>query len=457
MKQKPLSFPVKLAYSAPAFPMSMLHVPALSMLPALYAKYGAVDLATIGTILILTRLLDAFTDPIIGLLSDQTKSRLGSRKPWIIIGVIMSCIGVYFWFRPGPDTGWLYFMTWSIVVYMGWTLVEIPHSAWLSEISHDYSERSSLSSYRTVATYMGYGLFLSLPLWPIFPTTELTPQVTALASWFVIVLLPILAVIAIIFVPAGQLIETTKPAIMDSLRATISNIPLALYVGSALAVNLASGMVGGLYFFYLDNYLNILDKIGHIGLIVSVVSIISAAVSAPLIARFGKHRAIAASAASNILILTGLAFLQPGDWAFPGMLALFSLSALFSSVSMVASYALLADIIDYETLKSGKNRAGNFYALQALISKSGVAIGGGLGFLIISAFGFDPKLENDQLAMTGFFVSFIGVPALLYGSAVVLAWVQPIDRRRHSIIERRLSLLADRSQVVKSHSMHSNP
>lgn len=445
MSKKTLGFPLKLAYSAPVFPISMLHVPALSMLPALYAKHGNVDLAVIGTILVLTRLLDAFTDPIIGFLSDGTKSRLGARKPWIIFGVVMSCVGVYFWFRPGESTDWVYFLTWSVVVYIGWTLVEIPHTAWLAELTHDYDERSSLSSLRSVATYLGYGLFLSLPMWPIFPSSEMTPEVTALASWFIIILLPILATIAVVTVPEGEVIRQSKPQVLETIRATFSNIPLALYVGTALSTNLASGMVAGLYFFYLDNYLGILDKIGHIGLIVAVCSVIASSVSAPLISRLGKHRAMAAAAAINVLVLSGMALLRPGEFAFPGLVLLFSLSAVLNAFSMIAAYSLLADIIDFEKLRSGRNRAGNFYAFQALIMKSGVAIGGGLGLLIVSMFGFDPKGDNDQWAMAGFFVSFIGVPILLYITAAIFAWIAPIDRRRHAIIERRLGLLASRS------------
>lgn len=446
MSQKTLSTRVKVAYAAPTFPVQMLHVPALSMLPALYAKYGAVDLGVIGLILVLTRLTDAFTDPMIGILSDRTETRIGSRKPWIIAGTLVSCIGAYFWFRPGPETGWLYFMVWSLVVYIGWTLIEIPHTAWLSELTRDYSERSSLSSFRMAAWYSGYALFLSMPLWPVFASSEMTPEVTALASWFIIILLPVFVAIAVIQVPEGDLQLQERPEFLETLKASIRNKPLLLFILATLGVNLASGMVGGLYFFYLDNYLNILDKIGHIGLTVAVFSIATSLLSAPLISHFGKHRTMAASALFNILVLSGMALLTPGELAFPGMLVLFSLSAVFNSVSQVSAYALLADIVDYETLKSGRNRAGNFYAFQALIMKGGVAIGGGLGFLIIAAFGFDPNAENGKLAMIGFFVSFIGVPICLYLAATILAWLIPIDRRRHAIIQKRLSTLASRPE-----------
>ncbi len=113
-----LSPGVKLAYSALLIPTSMLHAPALSIIPALYAKYSAVS----------------FTG-------------MGLRKPWIIAGMFLCCLG---------------------------------------ELSRDYAERSSLAAYRTFSYFLGIGLFLSLPLWPMFAGLEMTLEVTALASWLIV-------------------------------------------------------------------------------------------------------------------------------------------------------------------------------------------------------------------------------------------------------------------------------
>jgi len=181
-----LSPGVKLAYSALLIPTSMLHAPALSIIPALYAKYSAGSFTAIGLILILTRSLDAITDPLVGYFSDRIETGMGLRKPWIIAGMFLCCLGAWFWLRPGAGTAWPYFLGWSVCVYAGWTLIEIPHSAWLGELSRDYAERSSLAAYRTFSYFLGIGLFLSLPLWPMFAGSEMTPEVTALASWLIV-------------------------------------------------------------------------------------------------------------------------------------------------------------------------------------------------------------------------------------------------------------------------------
>jgi len=419
-------------------PAFMLHTPALSMLPALYAKYGSIDMIVIGVILVATRALDAITDPLIGILSDRTKTRFGARKPWMIAGMLLCCLGVWFWFRPGPDTGWTYFLLWSTVVYIGWTLFEIPHAAWLSELTHEYSERARLASFRSAASFAGWALFIALPLLPVFPTTEMTPEVTALAAWIVIAIFPVLTLLAIVNVPAGRPESTELPELRETLRAAAGNHPFLMYASVVLATGMAAGMVAGLYFFYLDSYLHILHRIAHIGLVSAVISIVASGLWGPVIARIGKHRAMAFGAAVNVLVLVGMGMVQPGEWAFPLVLLLFSISAVLYAGSMVAQYSIVADISDFDTLKTGRNHAATYYALSAFLVKLGLALGAGLGFVIAGLFGFEPGAENNALAMTGFFLSFIVIPVLLNALAAVLAWRFPLDKRRFEIIRQRL-------------------
>ena len=437
----------KIAYALPMVPAFMLHTPALSMLPALYAKHASIDLVVIGIILVATRALDAITDPLIGILSDRTKTKIGSRKPWMIAGMLLCCLGAWFWFRPGPETGWVYFLLWSVVVYVGWTLFEIPHAAWLSELTHDYAERARLASFRSAASFCGWALFLSLPFLPIFPTTEMTPEVTAMASWVVLVIFPAFLLVAIFRVPAGVPELCEQPALRETLSAALCNRPFWIYAAAVLTSGVAAGMVGGLYFFYLDAYLGILDKIAHIGLVSAVISILAARLWSPVIVRIGKHRVMFLGSAINVLVLAGMGLTPPGEWAFPVVLGLFSMSSVVYAGSMVAQYSIVADISDFDTLKSRKNHAGSYYALSAFLVKLGIALGGGLGFVIVGLFGFEPAAENDTLAMTGFFLSFIIIPMGLYAIAAGFAWAFPLNRHRHNIIRKRLDERAAREQA----------
>jgi len=433
------------AYSAPMVPIWMLHTPALSILPGIYATVSGIDLATIGVILMLSRFLDGFTDPLIGLLSDRTKSPIGRRKPWLIAGGLLCVVGVWFWFRPSPDTGALYFFLASVTVYVGWTMVEIPHGAWLSELSSDYGERAHLSGYRTMAIYLGFVVFWLGPFLPMFTTTEITPEVTAFLSYVVIVLIVVTMAWAVLKVPVGNVSDSEMPSLRAAMTAMITNKPLRLYATIMLASWLASGMVAGLYFFFISSYLEIPEKFGHIGLAVAAIGFASASFWGWAGARLGKHRVLAICNLSVVVTLVAMGLIRPGPSAFMAMLIIFSLSALFSAGSTVAYYALMADVVDYDTLITGKNNAGNYYALITLFQKIGLGAGAGAALVIASLFGFDAQGENTGTALVGFFVAFLAIPIGLNLLATVLAVFFPINRRRHQIIRKRLDSRARRA------------
>lgn len=419
-------------------PIWMLHTPALSILPGLYATVSKIDLATIGGILVASRILDAVTDPLIGMLSDRTRSAIGKRKPWLIAGSMLCALGCWFWFRPAPDTGAAYFMIWSIVVYLGWTMVEIPHSAWLSELAEGYDERSYLSGFRTAGTLLGYVLFWSGPFLPLFATTEITPELMAFLSLVIIVLIVLTVSWTVVAVPQGHVRAPAAPDLKAALGSLAANKPLRVYAAIVLAGWLASGMVSGLYFFFITSYLQIPGKFGHVGLTVAVIGFASASLWGWIGARIGKHRMLAICNLSTVLTLIAMAFIRPGPAAFHALLTIFALAALFNAGSSVALYALMADIVDYDTWKTGAHNAGNYYALISLLQKFGLGAGAGLGLVISAAFGFDATAKNEGLALTGFFVAFIAIPIVLNLIATSLAAVFPITRRRHDVIRRRL-------------------
>lgn len=435
-----LSAKASAAYSAPVLSMSMLHAPALALIPALYAKHAAVSVVTIGIILVSTRILDAVTDPLIGFWSDRTNSTIGRRKPWMIVGGLIAAISAYFWLQPSADVGVWWFLISSVGVYIGWTMVEIPHSAWMSEITSSYEERSKISAYRTVAYFVGYLIFVSAPLWPIFPTTEMTPEVTGVMGVILVFLIPVTIGVAVIGAPEQIGIPSPRREIsfLISLKEVGQNFAFRMLSLSYLLGYLASGMVGSLYFFFIDNYLGILDKIAHVGLTVAGISLATTPIWPVILKVFDKHQTLALCQIATALTLAGMWFIQPGDMAFVALASIFGLSAFLSTGSIVCLNAILADVADQDELLTGNNKAASFYAFGALYQKFGLALGGGLGLIIAGLFGFDPKIENTSNAMSGFFFTFLGLPIVLNALAAVAAWRFPITRAQHHAIASEL-------------------
>jgi Na+/melibiose symporter-like transporter len=102
----------------------------------------------------------------------------------------------------------------------------------------------------------------------------------------------------------------------------------------------------------------------------------------------------------------------------------------------------MADVVDYDHWKTGANKAGVFFAISALFTKIGYAVGGGAAFVVAGLFGFDPRGHNSALGFVGFFAAFIGAPLVLNLIAAVAALKFPITRGAQRALRSRLDRLA---------------
>ncbi|MDJ0885309.1 MAG: MFS transporter, partial [Desulfobacterales bacterium] len=90
----------RFAYGIPAFALAVVGIPVYVYLPKFYSDVVGIDIALMGGILLAVRLFDAFSDPVIGLVSDRTRSRFGRRRPYILVGGIGVALAMYFLFTP---------------------------------------------------------------------------------------------------------------------------------------------------------------------------------------------------------------------------------------------------------------------------------------------------------------------------------------------------------------------
>jgi Na+/melibiose symporter-like transporter len=111
-----------LLFGFPALPHSFISLPLNSIIPAFYAANTTVTFAEMAVVMTASRIFDAITDPLIGYLSDRTKSPIGRRKPWVLAGTILCAISIYFLFQPARTAGVVYFGVWAFLIYFGFTL-----------------------------------------------------------------------------------------------------------------------------------------------------------------------------------------------------------------------------------------------------------------------------------------------------------------------------------------------
>ena len=172
-----------LSYVAPIMMLTFLWGP-IGILQGIYAKYFGVALTTIATVLLVSRLFDAVTDPLIGYWSDRYQERKGSRKPFILLGGLFFVNSSYFLYVPidpsdidsSTEVSGLYFLVWFLLFYLSWTFLEVPHIAWAAELATESKERNKIYSLRSMATLLGILCFYLVPFLPFFPTREFTPH-----------------------------------------------------------------------------------------------------------------------------------------------------------------------------------------------------------------------------------------------------------------------------------------
>ena len=136
------------AYSLPGLPVAAMSLPLAVYLPPFYESDVGLGNLAVGIIFGATRFLDVFLDPIMGVLSDRTRTRWGRRKIWMALAVPVMCLASLLVFMPQPGATWPSVVASIFLLFVGYTMLSIAHLAWGSELSSDYHERSKVTASR---------------------------------------------------------------------------------------------------------------------------------------------------------------------------------------------------------------------------------------------------------------------------------------------------------------------
>ena len=443
-----------LVYALPLVGMTLLTIPIAAVLGGIYAKYFGLSLTAIGTVMLVARLFDAFTDPLIGFYSDQRRVKTGSRKPFMLVGAIALAPCSYFLFVPHEGVSIAYFTFWYLAFYLALTIFIIPYLAWANEFTATSEEKTLVFSVMAVVGQVSGALFYVLPLLPFFATTEVTPEILKISVFLGIGFLVPGLFLALKVVPNGpahvplptldaqgqpiaELSLTQK--LKGVLSGLVNNKPFVLYVLAFMCLGIGVGMWGGLFFIYVDTYLLLGAEFAELSLWGMAMGAAAIPVWYRLALRWGKRKTWLIGMALYLVVFIGTGLLRPGP---DGLHTLFALNMLmtFASGSMgVIAAPMLCDTIDYGRLKDGAERSALYFSIQALMTKVQVAIGGALGFAIVGWFGFDMQAtEQTELSLIGLRLSVSWAPTVFVLLAMVFIAMMPLNEARMAIIRRKL-------------------
>ena len=421
------------------------------------------------------RLFDAISDPIMGFISDNTKSKWGRRRQYVLVGgFLMGIAYIFMWqlYKENSlDYNFWYFFLWSVVFYLGLTFFSVPYVAMGYEMSDDFHERTSIMA---IAQWIGQWAWVIAPwFWLImydpkwFPSAEVA--VRELSIW-VAIPCAICAIVPALFIKGESTLDKDyEPLNFANIGNSFMKIVYSFIdafkikefrklCGATFFIYNAFNTVAALTFFVIVYKLFNGDA-GATGIWVSLFGCLGALGTTFLVIpivtwmskKMGKKKAFLWAQAISVIGYLMLYFLFiPGKpWMYIIGLPFFSfgIGSLFTIMM-----SMTADVIDVDELNSGLRREGIFGAIYWWMVKVGFAIAGALSGVIITAVGFNPDLAtvDQQGAVDGLHAFFCFFPLAGTLAAMFIMRNYDIDEERANEIRAELEKRKNKTKIKET-------
>jgi len=406
------------AFAFPALPLAAMTVPVYIFLPSFYAQHAGIGLAVIGLALMLSRLADVLIDPLIGVLSDRTKGRFGRRRPWVVAGVPVLMVSVWFLLVPPEGAGASHLFWWSVILYFGWTAVSLPIQAWGAELSADYHERTRIMSWREWFALAGTLVALGIAAAMTAKGEGAALSSIALA---IVILMPVSAALLVIFVPdPPRNVTAVSAPLKDRVAALAANVPFRRLVSAYFLNGLANGFPATLFLLFVEHGLG--DK--AIAGPMLFAYFFSGIVAVPgwlwLSRRFGKHRTWCFAMLWACAFFMLVPFIAPGDAPLFWAVCILTGFSLGADIALPA--AMQADAVDADRA-GGAPRTGLYFALWGMATKLALALAAGIALPLLEWGGFDAADGGGRDALVVLYAIF---PVALKLFAIALMWNFPL-------------------------------
>jgi GPH family glycoside/pentoside/hexuronide:cation symporter len=433
-----------LAYALPAFALAIIGIPVYVYIPKFYTDVVGVPVAIAGLIVGLVRVTDAFTDPLMGVLSDRTRSRMGRRRPYLVWGVLPLAVALWALFCPpagltsGASIAWL--ATWLFLLFLAWTVVAIPYESLGAELSERYDERTVLLGTRD-------GFLIAGTL-----TAAIVPAVIgavlgdgsegaerARFFWLSVLYVPLLigsAWTCAALVPERVATPASATDLRADARAMLKNRAFLVLLVSYTIGAFGSNLPATLILYYVEQVLGS-GRAELFLLLYFVTGVVFLPAWIALARRWSKRNAWLVAMALNIGAFAGVYFLGRGDeWGY-GILV--TLSGVGFGATLALPSSMQADTIDYHELLTGSRREGCYIGVWSVFRKLAAALGVGVALFLLGRSGYEPGAEQPEEVIRMLRMLYAVVPCACNAVALLVALFYPIDRTVHAQIQQAIA------------------
>ena len=434
-------------------------------LPFFYSNVFGLSLADAGVLMLVTRIWDAVSDPMMGIIADRTKTRWGKYRPYLLFFALPFAVcGVVLFTTPeNGKTVWAY-VTYILMMTV-YTGINVPYGSLLNVMTADSDEKSVLSSYRMFFAYGGsfIALFAWEPLCNMFDKSRVAVEgagglasiSTNPAAWqnaMIVIASCCLVLFLLCFLLTREHVRSESTvSVGTDLKLLLKNKPWWLLIGAALASNLFNTVRGTTTAYFFADYIvktvemapqwaflvsaGIFLSIGEIANMVGVV------LAVPMSKHLGKKSTYMLSMAALVGLSILFFFLPATTGGYWAMLAFQLVISVFTGVISPLVWSMYADVADWSELKDGTASTGLIFSSASMAQKFGGAFGGSAVMWMLAAFGYSTVAGavQTETAILGLRILMSWVPAAVAALSILVVWFYPLTKKKMEGVQAELA------------------
>ena len=400
--------------------------------------------ALAGLAIMIAKQWDWINDPIVGHISDRTRTRWGRRRPFLLFGFVpFALVFAMMWWRP-PIQGQVGLAAYYAMAYVLYdtiaTFVYMPYFALTPELAADYDERTTLTTYRMAFSILGSLISFTIPLLIV---GSFRPE-NAARVWLSGAIFAMVSALPLLVVFLGtrerpEFASEAQPSLRDSLRSALSNRPFLFSAGIFLLTWSALDIVQAVLLYFLRYWLHLEGYSDAIFGVIFVTALFLLPVWEWASRHTNKRFAYMVGIAFWAVVQIVLVLVKPG-LPLGVILGLAALAGIGVSAAHVLPWSIIPDSIEWDELRTGQRHEGMFYSLVMLMQKAASGLALFLTGLILEWSGYVANAPiQAPSALLGIRILTGGVPALLFCAGIAFAALYPISRDDHIAVREELA------------------
>jgi glycoside/pentoside/hexuronide:cation symporter, GPH family len=388
---------------------------------------------------------DYINDPIIGYISDRTRTRWGRRRPFLLWGALPFVLAyiLLWWHPPFESQVWLaiYYGVAFILYDTTATILYMPYFALTPELTSDYDERTTLTTYRMAFSILGGMIAFVVPLAIIGSMTPANAgRVLAVGAGLAFIsILPML----VVFFGTSERTEfqqQEQPKLKDSILAAFKNRPFLFALGIFMLTYAALDIVQSTLLYFLKHQMHLEAQ----GDLIFGLLFVAALLSLPFwnwaARHWDKQKAYIGGMVFLGLMVIGLGIIRP-EWGLPATLVLSASAGIGVGAIQVLTWAMIPDTVEWDELHTGQRHEGMYYSLVTLGRKIAASLALPLVLLVLDWTGYAAAAETQPAsAILGIRLLIGPIPAVFLGAGIIFALFYPLGRNRHAELRAEISM-----------------